>query len=133
MDPKQFSAGLAHFTGSETLTRHGMMRNLLLTEGAVYVAEKGAAWWLIDAIASHMMTNPALREDVMVWTFDKNGVDAKGRRCQVLKVTDGNYKVLAHQYFSDSTFPIDKIEMNAERAYEHTDRPTWVLMLPSEH
>ncbi len=36
-------ADLAHFTGSETWYRHGLVRNVLYTDGAQHVAETGGA------------------------------------------------------------------------------------------
>ena len=43
---------LAQFTGSESVYRHSLVRNIVYTEGAQYVAEKGGAYWLLDKIAT---------------------------------------------------------------------------------
>ncbi len=48
------------FTGSEQWTRHWMARNLIYSEGMAHVAEQAAAYWLLDAIASHEVANPEL-------------------------------------------------------------------------
>ena len=41
-------AALAQFTGSEHWYRHGLVREILFTDGAKYVADQGGAYWLID-------------------------------------------------------------------------------------
>ena len=42
---------LAQFTGSEQWYRHGLVRSILFTDGAKYVADKAGAYWLLDEIA----------------------------------------------------------------------------------
>ena len=44
-------AVLAQFTGSEHWYRHGLVRDILFTDGAKYVADQGGAYWLLDEIA----------------------------------------------------------------------------------
>lgn len=44
-------AALRQFTGTERWFCHPLARAVLYTEGAHYVAEKGAAYWLLDSIA----------------------------------------------------------------------------------
>jgi hypothetical protein len=41
-------ADLAQFTGSEHWYRHGMVRSVLFTDGAKYVADIAGAYWLLD-------------------------------------------------------------------------------------
>jgi hypothetical protein len=42
---------LARFTGSEQWFRHALVRSVLYTDGAQYLAEQGGAYWLLDEIA----------------------------------------------------------------------------------
>ena len=42
---------LAHFHGTEQWYRHSVVKSVLYTEGAQYVAEHGGAYWLLDEIA----------------------------------------------------------------------------------
>jgi hypothetical protein len=42
---------LSQFTGSENWYRHGVNRNVVLTDSAKHVADEGGAYWLLDAIA----------------------------------------------------------------------------------
>jgi hypothetical protein len=48
---KLTKADLAQFTGSETWYRHAINRNVLYTDGAQFLAERGGAYWLLDEIA----------------------------------------------------------------------------------
>jgi hypothetical protein len=43
-------ADLRQFTGSETWWRHGLVRDVLFTDGAKHVADAGGAYWLLDEI-----------------------------------------------------------------------------------
>jgi hypothetical protein len=49
---------LAQFTGSEQWYRHGLVRKVLFTDGAKYVADTAGAYWLIDEIASPRSSRP---------------------------------------------------------------------------
>jgi hypothetical protein len=52
MTTKSLSAAdLAQFTGSEQWYRHGIVRDVLFTDGAKYVADQAGAYWLLDEIA----------------------------------------------------------------------------------
>lgn len=57
---------LSGFYGTETYHRFNLFcPNLLLTDGAKFVADNGEAYWLMDAIASHQptaMQYPMLQE-----------------------------------------------------------------------
>jgi hypothetical protein len=45
---KLTEADLRSFTGSEHWYRRGLVRTILFTDGAKYVADQGGAYWLID-------------------------------------------------------------------------------------
>ena len=42
---------LAQFTGSQNFYRHGLVREVLYTEGVEYVVDNAGAYWLLDEIA----------------------------------------------------------------------------------
>jgi hypothetical protein len=48
---KLTQSDLNQFTGSENWYRHSISGNVLYTDGAQYLAEKGGAYWLLDTIA----------------------------------------------------------------------------------
>jgi hypothetical protein len=50
-EAKLTKAELRQFTGSEQWYRHGLVRSVLFTDGAKYVADQGGAYWLLDEIA----------------------------------------------------------------------------------
>jgi hypothetical protein len=44
-------ADLRQFTGSEYWYRHALVRHILFTDGAKYLADEAGAYWLLDEIA----------------------------------------------------------------------------------
>ena len=54
---------LAQFIGTSQYYRHNL--GLLYTDGVKYVADRGGAYWLIDAIASWQI-DPRIRNDEML-------------------------------------------------------------------
>ena len=66
-------ADLSKFTGSEHWYRHGLVRTILFTDGAKYVADEGGAYWLLDEIAF------AQRYEKCVDDEKISGVDAEGQ------------------------------------------------------
>ena len=67
MHAAELKAQLAQFTGSETLTRHALVRTMLMTEGVAFLAEQAGAYWLATAIASYLHDDRARREEFQVW------------------------------------------------------------------
>ena len=68
-------ADLNQFTG--TMSYHlfnGMFRNFVATDGAMHVAKEGGAYWLLEAIASHIATNSKLRSgplaEIQFWKLE---------------------------------------------------------------
>jgi hypothetical protein len=68
-DKQDFTeAALRQFTGSEQLHRHGLVRSILFTDGAKYVADQGGAYWLLDEIALAQRGEKAVAaEEFQVW------------------------------------------------------------------
>jgi hypothetical protein len=48
---KKTAGDLGQFTGSEQWYRHGIVRDVLYTDGAKYMADQGGAYWPLDEIA----------------------------------------------------------------------------------
>src|SRR6056297_880768 len=73
-DLNQFSGDLVRF-------RHSINRGVIYTPGVRHIAEEGGAYWLIDAIASHIGSpefNKAADRDYRIgtmhfWTLLRNG------------------------------------------------------------
>lgn len=81
---------LPNFYGTETYTRWSMLfPNFVLTDGAKYIAESCDAYWLMDAIASHVRSYR--KEEFGSVTFSRE------EKNWLLKITDGNETTLATQ------------------------------------
>ena len=125
MHPTQIAAQLAQFTGSETFTRHGLARSLLMTEGVVFLAQHAQAHWLTDAIASYLDDARARREEFQAWRLD---VDAATRRA-TLTMTNGNSTTpIITQALDYTDFPLGEITLWLVASGNHR-----VLMLPQEY
>jgi len=131
MEKHALEQGLRQFHGSERVTRHALMSRMLMTEGILFLREHAEAYWLVDAIASHLMTNRKLRmEPFQVWTFQRNGEDvALPNRPHMLTAANGHdgSKPIASQEIELTDFPLDEIKLFAE-----FDGEAWILMLPGE-
>lgn len=80
---------LAHFTGTQAYTRFSSTApNLLLTDGALYVAENGGdsgAYWLMHAIASYqtqLLNRYNWASEMQVWTLEVNNNKSATLICQ---------------------------------------------------
>ena len=54
-------ADLQRFNGSDTWYQHQLVGWVVYSEGVQYLAEAAGAYWLIDAIASHIGHNKKIR------------------------------------------------------------------------
>ena len=135
MNAADLANGLAHHIGTTSYTKHGLMRDLLMTEGVVFLAENAGAHWLTDIVASHLLTNKKLRdEEFQVWTLEKNGEDqAQPNRPHRVFVTDGNSdQPIVTQELGYTDFPLAEIKLYCSKAAEFGPK-AWVLMLTSEY
>ena len=107
---------LSYFTGSERFVRHTIVKSVILSEGAAYLTEKGAAW-LIDIIAI-AQTNPAVSvEPFQSWTLTVNEDDHSAR----ISATDGGaeededdepiYRTLYFQKIPFTDFPLKSVTL----------------------
>ena len=113
-------AELRQFTGSEQWYRHGLVRTVLFTDGAKFVADHGGAYWLLDEIALAAARQQARRrEEFQVWKLT-----VKPDRTATLTCDDGNGNVVASKKIPFTDFPVDEVEL-------------WftnnTIYLPSEH
>ncbi len=117
---KKFDSNqLNQFTGTEKYYR--ISRRHLLTEGTKYLAEQTASFWLMDAIASHLVEIGTAEWFVVVKTSIK-------RTKAVMVYEDGNGNELARQEIPYTDLPLDQISL-----YVCWDTEHWVIMLPSEY
>ena len=111
---------LAQFTGSTQFYRHGLVREVLYTEGVEYVAEAAGAYWLLDEIAlAQRYIIPVKAEDFQVWELK-----VEANQSAVLTCGDGNGRELSAKRIDFTDFPEPGI-----RFYY----ANWVIHLPSEY
>jgi hypothetical protein len=110
---------LAQFTGTGAYYR--ISRRHLLTDGTKYLAEKGACFWMMDAVASHLSEIGTKDWFVLIRVQVSEG------RAEMI-YEDGNGNEHARQAIPYTDFPLSEITLYACWDQEH-----WVIMLPSEY
>jgi len=99
-------AELATFTGSETWYRHGLVRDVLFTDGAKYVADAAGAYWLLDEIAlAQRYQKRVAAEEFQVWKLAVK--DAKA----LLTCDDGNGNIVFSKQIEFTDFPLEEISL----------------------
>jgi hypothetical protein len=111
---------LRQFTGSENWYRHGLVRNVLFTDGAKYVADQGGAYWLIDEIAFAQRGDKRVAgEEFQLWKLT-----VKPDQTATLSCEDGNGNTVYSKAIEYTDFPL------AEIALYFTNN---TILLPSEY
>jgi hypothetical protein len=101
------TSDLAQFTGSEQWYRHGIVRDVLFTDGAKHVADAGGAHWLLDEIALAQRGNKRVAaEEFQHWTLT-----VKADRTARLACDDGNGNVVFSKRIAFTDFPLDEISL----------------------
>ncbi len=117
--PSLSSEDLKQFTGSENWYRHDLVRSILYTDGAKYLAERGSAYWLLDEIATTQLIAKVATEPFQVWTLKLRPDHGASLRCE-----DGNKNQVFHKLIPFTDFPLDEITLWL------TDN---TILLPSEY
>lgn len=118
---QEILAELPNFYGTENYHKWSVLfRNLVLTDGAKYIADECGAYWLFDAIASHLSRYK--HEAFVVAKFAKYGSAWK------LQLEDGDDRIVARQAIEFTDFPLDEITL-----YVVKQDDLWVVLLPSEY
>ena len=110
---------LSQFTGSEQWYRHSLVRKILYTDGAQYVAESGGAYWLLDEIAFGQSEPKIAAEEFQVWRLKVNPDKTATLTCD-----DGNNHIILTKPIAYTDFPLDEI------GFYFIDN---VIMLPNEY
>ena len=120
----QIKFSLRQFTGSSTFTKFSpLFPNVVLTEGAEYLADECGAYWLMDMIASHLPSLPPEE----YWAIAILTVD-DGKALFTLADDSPATKVYAMQGIDHTDFPLDEIKL-----YVSYDGEFWFVMLCSEY
>lgn len=96
----------------------------MLTDGCKYLAEVAGAYWLFDAIDSHLTTQ-GLNENT---EFVSVKLKKIGETDAELTLDDGNGLIWMTQYISLTDFPMDEI-----KTYAMYNGTAWTHLLTSEY
>ncbi|MBF0562021.1 MAG: hypothetical protein HQL37_08365 [Alphaproteobacteria bacterium] len=116
---KLTKATLHQFTGSENWYRHGLVRHVLFTDGAKYVADQGGAYWLLDEIAFAQRRKRVLVEEFQVWKLTVKADSTARLVCE-----DGNGNRVYSKKITYTDFPTEGVELY------YTNN---TILLPSEY
>lgn len=129
MQENQLYSELTQFIGSETWTSAGpLFPNVIYSEGAVFLAENAKAWWLLEWIASHLISGKEIREGLHFWKLRKDGNGA------ILEcVEDSGCKPIVSRNIQYTDFPFPR--SNEFMLYVGNDGPgtPTKIFLPSEY
>ena len=123
---------LSYFTGDLERYRHPLSRNVIYTPGVQHVARRGEAYWLIDAIASWIGSEPfneATAKDQRIsemhfWTLERG----EANTAKLFAKADSPEEPFITQEIEFTDFPLQRIDIWAGFDGKH-----WTLYLPSEH
>ncbi|MGD9658486.1 MAG: DUF6876 family protein, partial [Methylocystis sp.] len=100
--------------------RHPLIRKIVYTDGAKYVAEKGGAYWLLDEIAfAQTHSEKVAAEPFQHWKLSVNE-----NRTADLVCDDGNGNIVYRKKLDFTDFPLPEI------AFYCCDN---TILLPSEY
>ena len=120
MESKELEQQLRQFTGTTQYAR--LYAHVFLTDGAVYLADKAKAWWLLDVYASYLMQIDGNKESFTCLKMTTSNQTA------MVVIEDGNEHVIAKQHIEHTDFPLANITL-----YGCWGKDGWVVMLPSEY
>jgi hypothetical protein len=102
---KLTEADLTKFTGTAQWYQHGINRNVLFTDGARYVADTAAAYWLLDEIALAQRFHKRIAaERFQAWKLTVNSDESAVLLCE-----DGNGRVVFSKHIECTDFPFAEI------------------------
>ena len=115
------AAELAQFTGTTTYYSHPL--GLRYTDGVQYLAERGGAYWLLDAIASwqgdERVSQDPMLQQIQFWRLTVND-----DRSALLVCDRDRGDVAVSQEIDWTDFPLDQITLYCQQG---------VVLLPSEY
>ena len=113
------ASDLRQFSGTEYWYRHALIRSILFTDGAKYVADTAGAYWLLDEIAFAQMDNRITTELFQLWKLKVHADQTATLTCE-----NGNCEVIFTKAIGYTDFPLEEI------SFYFTDN---VILLPSEY
>ena len=129
--PTLTAIDLRQFTGDLQRFRHPLHPQVIYTPGVRYLADKGHAYWLIDAIASYFGSpemNVAMQQDYRLRNMQFWRLTVNGNSAVLVAEADVGEEPFIRQEIEYTDFPLEKIEI-----WAGYDGLRWTLYLPSEH
>jgi hypothetical protein len=123
--PNELSVELSQFTG--TVAYHRLSNKLVLTDGALHLAENAECFWLTDIVDSVLFGEINSHETFLVVKWKRN---EKGGG--VVEIEDGNYNLLYRQEIEFSDFPFGEYEFFVQQTANHNGQ-FYVALLKSEY
>jgi hypothetical protein len=114
------AANLRQFTGTEQWHRHGIVRDVLFTDGAKYVADQAGAYWLLDEIALAQRGNNRVAAEA----FQHWKMTVKPDHTATLTCDDSNGQAVYSKAIPYTDFPLPEIALYFTGG---------VILLPSEY
>jgi hypothetical protein len=124
---------LAQFTGTQSWHRWSpLFPNMLLTDGVLYLAEKGQCFWLMDAIASHQpdLLKNEWAEQAQFWELT---VDLDAHTAVLICREDSDKAPAVTQVIEYTDFDLDTIKIWVMPTGRPNGGVDYVLLLPSEY
>ena len=112
---------MPQFTGSERFVKWTFGQHVL-SEGAQYIAESAQAYWLFDAIISHVISFRGKHTHIQAKLFTKGD-----QATLILDDMDGN--AIATQKIPYTDFPLKEVTIWAVQS----GPKAYTLMLPTEY
>lgn len=123
---------LAQFTGSTTWYQHPLNRKVIYTEGVQFLAERGGAYWLVDAIASYIdrpqFRRAAAHDPRIAQMHFWNLTVSPDCSATITAIADNGEPPFIEQEIGFMYFPLSQIDIWAQHNGEG-----YTLMLPSEY
>ena len=117
---------------SDTRYRHSLCRRVLYTEGVRQLAIENEAYWLLDLVATHLVSRQyreAARQDPRLAQMSFWRLPVAEDRSAVLTArADAGVVPCITREIPWTDFPLDSAEVWAAREGE-----VWVVYLPEEH
>ncbi len=119
-DSQNLNRELMHFTGSESYFRHGIVREVVFTEGVKFLADRAKAYWLLDEIAlCQRYEERVAAEEFQLWILTVN-LD----QTAILSCEDGNGHAVYRKRIEYTDFPMREIKLYCANN---------TILLPSEY
>lgn len=128
MTSEEILETLTLFTGTERWYRYSpLFPNVLLTDGAKFIADECGAYWLMDVIGSHLPAVKRAGERFAIAVLAKKTPYEGGWYFHLVDDIPSNV-TYARQDIEFSDFPLDEIKLYVIDDGEHV-----TILLPSEY